>query len=481
MGAGTGAAAGPAFGAPGRAAGRVGPGAGRGSHPFGSGLRGAAPRSQAASAPGWRVSIGLDHPAEDLRVLQRPVQAAPLLQDPEGDGEHVEPVGGRANLRLGERDRVKEAQLRDRDPRVAEVVEQHVPVEPGVMGEAGGVPDELQQVRRDLREAGLVRQEPVREPVHPLRLPGDGAFRVEVGLEGPAGQATVDQLHRADLDAAVPLGRGGPGRLRVDRDEAHRSLLTGQSDPNVRKEEREVGRGVIMSTRDADRVRGLLADIEARHDVRVLMAVESGSRAWGFASPDSDFDVRFVYQEPLDRMVRLFPDRDVIEEMTPYHPDGTGVPIDLVGWSLPKTLRLGAASNPQLCEWARGTVTYLADPDFMRDLRLLTAQASPRVLAHHYRGLAKKTVLDYLSGPDEPVGKKYLYAVRSLLAASWMLDHPTPGSAPPGPVRSVACGNPRPRTGRHGDRHAARLEDQALGGGRAPALPGPRRLGRRGA
>lgn len=186
-----------------------------------------------------------------------------------------------------------------------------------------------------------------------------------------------------------------------------------------------------MSTRDADRVRGLLADIEARHDVRVLMAVESGSRAWGFASPDSDFDVRFVYQEPLDRMVRLFPDRDVIEEMTPYHPDGTGVPIDLVGWSLPKTLRLGAASNPQLCEWARGTVTYLADPDFMRDLRLLTAQASPRVLAHHYRGLAKKTVLDYLSGPDEPVGKKYLYAVRSLLAASWMLDHPTPGSAPP--------------------------------------------------
>jgi predicted nucleotidyltransferase len=186
-----------------------------------------------------------------------------------------------------------------------------------------------------------------------------------------------------------------------------------------------------MSTRDADRVRGLLADVEARYDVRVLMAVESGSRAWGFASPDSDFDVRFVYQEPLERMIRLFPGRDVIEEMTPYHEDGTGVPIDLVGWSLPKTLRLATASNPQLCEWARGTVTYLADEEFMGDLRLLTAQASPRVLAHHYRGLAKKTLLDYLSGPEDPVGKKYLYAVRSVLAASWILDHPTPGSAPP--------------------------------------------------
>lgn len=147
---------------------------------------------------------------------------------------------------------------------------------------------------------------------------------------------------------------------------------------------------------ESDRIRGLLAEIETQHGVRVLMAVESGSRAWGFASPDSDFDVRFVYQEPVGRMLRLYPDRDVIEQMSPYHPDGTGVPIDLVGWSLPKALRLAAASNPQLCEWARGTVTYQADPDFMDQLRLLTVQASPRVLAHHYRGLAKKTVLDYL-------------------------------------------------------------------------------------
>lgn len=187
----------------------------------------------------------------------------------------------------------------------------------------------------------------------------------------------------------------------------------------------------MISEKAQNRVRELIAGIEDNHGVRVLMAVESGSRAWGFASPDSDFDVRFIYQEPVDRMLRLYPERDVIEQMSPYHPDGTGVPVDLVGWSLPKALRLAAASNPQLCEWARGTVTYQADPDFTDQLRLLTVQASPRVLAHHYRGLAKKTVLDYLSGPEEPVGKKYLYAVRSVLAASWMLDHPTPGSAPP--------------------------------------------------
>jgi len=187
----------------------------------------------------------------------------------------------------------------------------------------------------------------------------------------------------------------------------------------------------MISDTDMERVRELLTEIEARHEVRILMAVESGSRAWGFASPASDFDVRFIYQEPLERMLRLFPGRDVIEQMSPYDPDWTGVPIDLVGWSLPKALRLAAASNPQLCEWAAGTINYRADADFLGDLRVLTAQASPRVLAHHYRGLAKKTVFDYLSGPDEPRGKKYLYAVRSILAANWMLDHPVPGSSPP--------------------------------------------------
>lgn len=167
------------------------------------------------------------------------------------------------------------------------------------------------------------------------------------------------------------------------------------------------------------------------------MAVESGSRAWGFASPDSDFDVRFIYQEPLDRMLRLFPGRDVIEEVSTRDPDGSGVPVDMVGWSLAKTLRLAVASNPQLCEWASGTVTYSADADFLDDLRSLTAQASPRVLSHHYRGLAKKTVIDYLSGPGEPISKKYLYACRSILASSWMIDHPEPGSAPPVPFEEL--------------------------------------------
>jgi uncharacterized protein len=179
------------------------------------------------------------------------------------------------------------------------------------------------------------------------------------------------------------------------------------------------------------RVGELLDGIEARTGVEVLYALESGSRAWGFASPDSDFDVRFVYREPPQAAFSLFPGRDVIEEMTSFHPDGSGVPVDLVGWSLRKALHLGVSSNPQFAEWAGIHTVYRADPDFHAEMRMLAAQSAPRVLGHHYRGLAKKTLLDYLVGPEDPVGKKYLYAIRPILASMWMVDHPHVGATPP--------------------------------------------------
>ncbi|MRR55720.1 MAG: hypothetical protein EG822_14650 [Deltaproteobacteria bacterium] len=38
-----------------------------------------------------------------------------------------------------------------------------------------------------------------------------------------------------------------------------------------------------------------LTNIKTERDVRILYAVESGSRAWGFASRNNDFDVRIIY------------------------------------------------------------------------------------------------------------------------------------------------------------------------------------------
>ena len=91
--------------------------------------------------------------------------------------------------------------------------------------------------------------------------------------------------------------------------------------------------------------------VEREEDVRVLYACESGSRAWGFASPDSDYDVRFIYVHRPDWYLSIVDRRDVIER-----------PIvdeyDLSGWELRKTLRLFRKSNPPLIEWLGSPIVY---------------------------------------------------------------------------------------------------------------------------
>lgn len=94
--------------------------------------------------------------------------------------------------------------------------------------------------------------------------------------------------------------------------------------------------------------------IERANDVRVLYACESGSRGWGFASPDSDYDVRFLYVHPLDWYLRVEPQRDVIEK--PISDE-----LDVSGWELRKALQLLHRSNPTLLEWLNSPVVYRED------------------------------------------------------------------------------------------------------------------------
>ncbi len=95
-----------------------------------------------------------------------------------------------------------------------------------------------------------------------------------------------------------------------------------------------------------------LAGIEAEHNVSILFAVESGSRAWGFPSPDSDYDVRFVYAHPMDWYLNLMPGRDVIE--LPIHDD-----LDIGGWDIRKALNLLLRPNPVMLEWLSSPIRYL--------------------------------------------------------------------------------------------------------------------------
>lgn len=156
-----------------------------------------------------------------------------------------------------------------------------------------------------------------------------------------------------------------------------------------------------------------LARIENDHDVRVLFACESGSRAWGFASPDSDYDVRFIYVHRLDWYLGVEPGRDVIE----YPIDDE---LDVSGWELRKALGLLRRSNPVLIEWLHSPIVYRQDADFVARLQADVASCfSPLRARHHYLAMAKKNFRGYLQG-DTVRLKKYLYVLRPLLAARWI-------------------------------------------------------------
>jgi len=160
-----------------------------------------------------------------------------------------------------------------------------------------------------------------------------------------------------------------------------------------------------------------LRDIETKHDVSVLFACESGSRGWGFASPDSDYDVRFIYVNRLPWYLTVMPHRDVIE--VPISGD-----LDINGWDLRKALGLMRESNPTLLEWLRSPVVYRDDATAMPRFRELSEAVFSNARGwHHYSSMAKKNFREHLQA-DEVRYKKYLYVLRPLLAARWIRSQP---------------------------------------------------------
>lgn len=161
------------------------------------------------------------------------------------------------------------------------------------------------------------------------------------------------------------------------------------------------------------RVDAELSALETRHDITILFACESGSRAWGFASPDSDYDVRFIYVHKPDWYLRVQPQRDVIE--LPIDAE-----LDISGWELRKALRLLAGGNPTLFEWLQSPLCYRADTLFRTELQALAQHYhSPLKSRHHYLAMARNNFRGYLQG-ETVRWKKYLYVLRPLMAAAWL-------------------------------------------------------------
>jgi uncharacterized protein len=160
-------------------------------------------------------------------------------------------------------------------------------------------------------------------------------------------------------------------------------------------------------------IRQQLASMETDNRVRILYACESGSRAWGFPSADSDYDVRFIYVRPVDWYLTIRPGRDVIE--LPISDS-----LDISGWDLPKALDLFFKSNPPLMEWLGSPIVYMERPPLAARLRELAATYySPTACAYHYLQMARNNCREYMKG-DRVKVKKYFYILRPILAVKWI-------------------------------------------------------------
>lgn len=172
-----------------------------------------------------------------------------------------------------------------------------------------------------------------------------------------------------------------------------------------------------------------LRNVEKEYGVKVLFAVESGSRAWGFPSPDSDWDVRFIYvHTPGWYMQSINRDRDVIEKM--YEDK-----VDLVGFDIRKALSLLYKSNTTVLEWIHSPIVYECHETFYGQLKLaVEIYFDPFKAMMHYRGMTVNNDKRYISN-NKAVLKPYLYYLRGLLACQYIKDF---SKLPPVPFLQLA-------------------------------------------
>lgn len=161
-----------------------------------------------------------------------------------------------------------------------------------------------------------------------------------------------------------------------------------------------------------------IKDIEQKENIRIIHAVESGSRAWGFASPDSDYDVRFIYVRPKEYYLRLDKTRDVIE----WQLDDT---LDINGWDLKKALVLLHSSNPTLFEWNQSPIIYKTTPEWQQIACIINDYFVEKSGLYHYLNTAKRNYNEFLLGETVKY-KKYFYVLRPILACKWIIKEGTP-------------------------------------------------------
>lgn len=167
-----------------------------------------------------------------------------------------------------------------------------------------------------------------------------------------------------------------------------------------------------------------LDDVQRDEQARILLAIESGSRAWGFPSPDSDYDCRFFFVRREEDYLTPWPRRDVIE--TPLEGE-----LDVNGWELGKALKLLLKGNAVVIEWLMSPIVYAGDPSFRADMLELAANhCDAGRIARHYLHLGERQRSTYFADGKAVKLKKIFYALRPAAALRWLRLHPAAAIAP---------------------------------------------------
>lgn len=165
-----------------------------------------------------------------------------------------------------------------------------------------------------------------------------------------------------------------------------------------------------------EKIQETLSHIEHSYDVKIILAVESGSRSWGIPSESSDYDVRFLYVPSKEWYFSIEEKRDVID----FPVDNR---IDLHGWELRKALRLLNKNNPHLLEWLHSPIIYCQNEQCVANIRYIAQSAfASKAALFHYINMAKRNYLDFLQGHDVKI-KRYFYCIRPILACLWIVEH----------------------------------------------------------
>ncbi len=166
-------------------------------------------------------------------------------------------------------------------------------------------------------------------------------------------------------------------------------------------------------------IKAKLEEIELRENIRILYACESGSRAWGFASPDSDYDVRFVYVRPAEFYLKLENTKDTLEcELNEVY--------DITGWDIKKLLWLLNKSNPSIFEWAVSPIVYKSTTEWKLISCVFEKYFSEKKALYHYRSMTKNDLKKHFNGKEYVKYKPYLYNLRQCLSCQWIMDRKSP-------------------------------------------------------